>query len=282
MIWAQPRSPGMPWRPQFHGHQFHGHHDILWDNALQHLSHLSHTATVTLGPSSHPHLSLGMGLGSVLNTSRGHQRPLPTMGATAVTPRVAQRDPGVAQRDPGVAQRDPRVALRDPRVAQRDPRVALRDPLAVPGGTHCRGKGALPAIPTCSCCRALTKAFLRRFVCSALSAFFWLEVWHCSHRMRPPFSCFQCGVKSVRHCAHTNGSTRGTAGALFPATQPGSAPTRGAGFWGERLKIPTEIAKKLGRNIEMFDQNPANLTEPCESAKNPASRQNSMFRAESL
>lgn len=51
----------------------------------------------------------------------------------------------------------------------------------------------------CSCCKALTKAFFSRLVCSAFSAFFWLEVMHCSHRILPFFSCFQCGVKSVRH-----------------------------------------------------------------------------------
>lgn len=44
---------------------------------------------------------------------------------------------------------------------------------------------------TCSCCKAFTKAFFSRFVCSAFSAFFWLEVMHCSHRIFPLFSCFQ-------------------------------------------------------------------------------------------
>lgn len=52
---------------------------------------------------------------------------------------------------------------------------------------------------TCSCCKAFTKAFFSLLVCSAFRAFFWLDVMHCSHRIFPFFSCFQCGVKSVRH-----------------------------------------------------------------------------------
>lgn len=71
---------------------------------------------------------------------------------------------------------------------------------------------------TCSCCRALTKAFFRRLVCSAFRAFFWLEVMHCSHRMRPLFSCFQWGVKSVLHWAQKNGSMRASEPLILPAT----------------------------------------------------------------
>lgn len=71
---------------------------------------------------------------------------------------------------------------------------------------------------TCSCCRALTKAFFRRLVCSAFRAFFWLEVMHCSHRMRPLFSCFQWGVKSVLHWAQKNGSVRPSEPLILPAT----------------------------------------------------------------
>lgn len=70
---------------------------------------------------------------------------------------------------------------------------------------------------TCSCCSALTKAFLSRLVCSALRAFFWLEVMHCSHRILPFFSCFQWGVKSVRHWAQLKGSTRKREAQPLPA-----------------------------------------------------------------
>lgn len=74
-------------------------------------------------------------------------------------------------------------------------------------------------ILTCSCCRAFTNAFFSRLVCSAFRAFFWLEVIHCSHRILPFFSCFQWGVKSVRHWAHTKGSTRRSEAQLLPRHQ---------------------------------------------------------------
>lgn len=67
------------------------------------------------------------------------------------------------------------------------------------GRAELRGGGFARRALACSCCKALTKAFFSLLVCSAFSAFFWLDVMHCSQRIFPFFSCFQCGVKSVRH-----------------------------------------------------------------------------------
>lgn len=79
-----------------------------------------------------------------------------------------------------------------------------------------RRNGAKMAL-TCSCCRALTKAFFSLLVCSAFRAFFWLDVMHCSQRIRPLFSCFQWGVKSVLHWAQKKGSTRASVPLSLPA-----------------------------------------------------------------